>query len=168
MKRILGSNRRFAPTSDGTTSNRILISLLAAIIFTILTFGIRAHSKGLVIVPDNGVTSQTMALVRPPLLAPQTAADMIEGELITIRPTGFWPARIARPQGVFLLLVENRSGLKTVDLILEDQTRRSIFAARMPVVKPDLGSRFDLAPGTYALREANHPDWSCSITIEKK
>jgi hypothetical protein len=43
-----------------------------------------------------------------------------------------------------------------------------LFAARVPIAKPDLARRFDLAPGSYVLREANHPAWSCTITIENK
>ena len=34
--------------------------------------------------------------------------------------------------------------------------------------RPDLSDLIDLLPGEYVLREANHPEWICRITILSK
>lgn len=141
---------------------------LAALICVIAVFGARAYNNRSARVPtDVKAPSPRLAseLLR---FGSQTASTHLEAELITIRPTGFKPEKIARPQGPFLLAVENRSGLRTIDLILEGPGGKRLYTAGMPIAKHDLAREFDLVPGAYVLREANHPAWHCTITIEKK
>lgn len=91
--------------------------------------------------------------------------ERVETELITLQQTGFEPNEIRRPQGVFILGVDNRSGLEAIDLRLvrADGQRLNVLQTR----KRKLSWRevVDLAPGQYLLSEANHPDWTCSVVI---
>ena len=91
--------------------------------------------------------------------------DRLETELITLQQMGFEPNEIRRPQGVFVLGVDNRSGLEALDLRLvrADGQRLNVLQAR----KRKLSWRevVDLAPGQYLLSEANHPEWTCNVTI---
>jgi hypothetical protein len=89
-------------------------------------------------------------------------------ELITARPGGFEPKEITRPSGPFLLLVDNRSGIPDLILQLDHQAGSRLRAVRVAKHKLDWQEKFDLAPGTYILTEANNPDWSCRITITSR
>jgi len=91
--------------------------------------------------------------------------DSMEAELITILPAGFEPAEIRRPAGKFVLAIDNRSGLAEVNLSLLRVAGRSVQALRIKKETPDLREMIELAPGVYQLTEANHPDWSCRLTI---
>src|SRR5215207_6309972 len=90
----------------------------------------------------------------------------IEPVFVTLKPTGFEPAELTRPRGLFLLMVDNRSS--NPDLLFhldgqsgkrehEQQTRRG--------GKLDWNKALDLPAGRYLLTEANHPEWVCKITI---
>jgi len=89
----------------------------------------------------------------------------LEAELVTVTPTGFEPAEITRPHGRFLLAIDNRSGLDSVDFYLEREagTRAKDSFAR----KGKLAWRevIDLPPGTYILRAANDESWQCRIVL---
>jgi hypothetical protein len=94
--------------------------------------------------------------------------NRIEAELITVRPTGFEPKEITRPEGQFLLAIDNRSGLQEIEFRLDRAGGGSESHVRVPRNKIDWRGLIDLRPGVYLLREANHPDWICRITIEAK
>lgn len=100
--------------------------------------------------------------------APQ--AKRVEAEVITIHSTGFLPAAITRPQGLFVLAVENRSGLQVVQLRLDHEAGAGarLRDVQMPRNKHDWKDALDLTPGSYILTEAYHPEWVCKITITSK
>jgi hypothetical protein len=89
----------------------------------------------------------------------------IEAELITIRPWGFYPKEIRRPAGPFFLAVDNRSGLRELDVRLSINIGG--LEQTMPLPKRIRGWRnvLDLPPGEYKLTEVNHPTWTSKITI---
>lgn len=100
------------------------------------------------------------ALQGKPIRAP------LEVELITITPAGFEPKEISRLKGPFLLAVENRSGLEDVLLRLDRATGGDrLKEVRVNRKKLDWRDQVDLTPGHYVLMEANHPGWTCGITI---
>jgi hypothetical protein len=92
----------------------------------------------------------------------------VEAEVITIRPTGFEPQEITRPRGLFLLAVENRSGLRTIQLRLDREAGARVRDPQIPENKHDWKDRLDLPPGRYVLSEAKHPQWSCTLTVTAK
>ena len=87
-----------------------------------------------------------------------------EVELIDLRQSGFEPREITRPAGRFLLGVNNRTGLTDLSLVLVDGSGRSASGKRLVNLKT-WRQVLDLPPGAYALREADHRDWVCRITI---
>ena len=103
-------------------------------------------------------------IVRPALDDPRR----IETELITVTRTGFEPLEITRPQGQFLLDVDNRSELNALDLYLERQNGARERSAKVQKTAPELRLPLDLSPGTYFLREAGHNSWICTINITAK
>ena len=94
----------------------------------------------------------------------QSETTKLEMERVTITPTGFEPSVIGRGPGRFLLAVDNRSGHDDLTLHLEGQTGR-LRAQRASRSKASWREVLELAPGEYLLREANHREWLCRITI---
>jgi hypothetical protein len=99
---------------------------------------------------------------------PQASTTKLEVELVTLEPHGFEPAETTRPQGRFVLGIDNRSGLEDIQLRLE-----RVDGGRVPVLnarKRRLSWReeVDLPPGRYVIREANQREWNCLITITSR
>lgn len=89
----------------------------------------------------------------------------LEAELVTITPTGFEPAEIRRPQGRFLLAIDNRTGLDSIEVYLERETgsrAKDSFARKGKLAWREA---IDLPAGTYILRAANDENWRCRITL---
>jgi len=96
--------------------------------------------------------------------SPQTP---IQAELITATPAGFEPAEITRPQGRFLLAIDNRSGLDEIDLYLERETGGRVNVPLSRRGKLAWREVIDLPPGTYILRANNDESWRCRITVTR-
>ena len=92
----------------------------------------------------------------------------LDVEVITLRPAGFERAQITRPRGLFGIAVENRSGLSDLELRLDRQGGARLNQAQLSRGKAHWKLTLDLLPGRYVLTEANHPEWSCGITISEK
>ena len=90
-----------------------------------------------------------------------------ESELITVTPHGFEPGEITRPSGHFLLGVNNHTGLTDLSLMLVHESGRSVGGKRLSKLKT-WRQVLDLQSGNYELREANHRDWLCRITITER
>jgi hypothetical protein len=88
-----------------------------------------------------------------------------ESELITITPHGFEPREITRPQGRFLLMIDNRSDLAATSLSLTREAGPRTHEMRVPREEPNWSDVVDLTPGRYVLTEADHSSWGCLITI---
>ena len=95
------------------------------------------------------------------------STESTEVELTDLGVSGFEPLEITRPAGRFLLGVNNRTGLTDLSLILVHESGRSIGGKRLSKLKT-WRQVFDLPPGRYELREANHRDWLCRITITER
>jgi len=128
----------------------IFLSLLA-----LLTSG------GLIFAHWNSLASSPKLLVSPQ----QRSDAQVEVELITATPAGFEPSEITRPQGRFLLAVDNRSGLDQLDLYLERETGSRVNAALSRKGKLKWRDLVDLPTGRYVLRAANDQAWRCDINM---
>lgn len=95
----------------------------------------------------------------------QQNPDAPRVDVIAILPTGFKPAQYTRPKGRFILAVLNRSGLEEVALELYREAGEKLREVRVPRSKLDWSEDFDLHPGRYILKEVNHPEWACEITV---
>src|ERR1051326_4766048 len=89
----------------------------------------------------------------------------IEAEVITIYYYGFMPREITRPQGSFILMVDDLSGLPGTRLQLNRDSGSPVRQMEIRREEPDWTDELDLEPGQYVLREADHPGWACRITI---
>ncbi len=92
----------------------------------------------------------------------------IETEVITLLPTGFNPSEITRPHKRFLVVVDNQSGLEEITLRLDRVAGRRVREVRRRREEMLWRQVEDLPPGEYLLNEANHPDWTCRITIKPR
>jgi hypothetical protein len=95
----------------------------------------------------------------------QGQQDAVQAELITATPSGFEPSEITRPQGRFLLAVDNRSGLHDLDLYLEHDTGARLNTTLSRKGKLKWRGILDLPAGRYVLRSANDAGWRCAITL---
>ena len=91
--------------------------------------------------------------------------ERVETELITLQHTGFEPNEISRPQGAFILGVDNRAGVEAIELQLRRVNGERLNALQTPKRKASWREVVDLPPGQYVLSVADHPDWTCNVTI---
>jgi hypothetical protein len=85
---------------------------------------------------------------------------------VRITNLGFDADDIQLSSGRFMLAVDSAIG--DVNLRFDQvggNTLRQDFVSRS---KRRLREIIDLAPGTYLLKEDNHPDWSCKFTVVAK
>lgn len=117
---------------------------------------------------DSRTDPVAVGLGRPS--APRFGAERIkvETEIITLRPEGFEPASITRPQGTFILLLDNRSGLAEIQVNLDVERGSRMRQVSLARENSDWSDGLDLPPGSYLLTEAAHPEWSCKLTITPK
>lgn len=111
--------------------------------------------------PDRAVSNEA------PTAPPQRARPIaqMESELITVTRHGFEPRQITRPQGRFLLLIDNRSGLATVLPRLTPIAGLRLLDLTIPREEPNWSDVLDLQAGVYLLTDASHPAWICRLTI---
>jgi hypothetical protein len=121
---------------------------------------------------EDSATSRRLSgpVLRPPtmqLVAGDQPRSTLEAELVTIRPAGFEPADITRSKGLFLLAIENRSGIDGINVRLDKEAGSRLRQIPMSRLKQNLNwsEGLDLPPGSYILSEADHPEWICRITI---
>ena len=89
----------------------------------------------------------------------------LETELITLQPSGFEPSEIRRPQGAFILGVDNRAGVESIELQFMRADGQRLNALQTPKRKVSWREVVDLPPGEYVLSVAAHPEWTCNVTI---
>ena len=91
--------------------------------------------------------------------------ERLETELITLQPSGFEPNEIRRPQGAFILGVDNRAGDESIELQFMRADGQRLNALQTRKRKVSWREIVDLPPGQYFLSVANHPAWICNVTI---
>lgn len=142
------------------TYSPLLGSRLPILVFALTTaVASAAAARSWLAAPAAQPTAALQANPRP---------ERLETERVTIRPTGFEPAEITRPQGEFILAADNLSGLREVTLMLERETGERVREQRVTVEKFKWRARLTLHPGRYLVREASHPEWVCALTITPK
>jgi hypothetical protein len=129
-----------------------------------LGFAVRAYNNRPSMPPVSTPPTTAAGAPEPARGRPQSTRGL-EAETIAIRPWGFEPDQIKRPQGRFILRVDNRSGLSEVTLQLDNETGSRLRSKTVPETRLDYREIIDLPPGTYPLPEAGNPDWACRITI---
>jgi hypothetical protein len=92
----------------------------------------------------------------------------LNGELLTLTSDGFNPHAFERPKGRVLLLINDRSGSREVTLRLDGEDGQRLHEIHLPPGKRTWKQVVNLHPGRYTLSEADHPEWTCQITISDR
>ena len=145
-----------------TKTNLAIVFAVASILgTTALAFNLVNTS------PRSYGTPEAVAAVAteyPP--GPSTSANQdIEVEVITATPAGFEPAMITRSRGPFILALHNTSGERELDFRIYRAQGQQLQQLRLPPGRRANHRRLDLPPGDYVVAEANHPEWTCALTI---
>jgi hypothetical protein len=150
---------------------RLRLALLAFGLIALTTLALHAYAR---------LKESHLAVAEPPRAAigPAPAArpaartagapqkpQLTDSVLVTVTARGFDTPQITTPAKPFFLLVDNRSGLDEVALRLDQVGGPRLRSVDVPQEQLDWADLLDLAPGEYVLSEANHPDWSCRLTI---
>ena len=89
-----------------------------------------------------------------------------ETEVIELQDQGFTPAEIRRPQGRFLLAVNNRSSIPDLTFLLSRATGNAELQHQKRLTRVKTWRQVvDLKPGRYVLQVNDHPEWTCAVTI---
>jgi hypothetical protein len=120
-----------------------------------------SEHSGSTINTDPQLPSNDIGTLSPP------SAGITGVRYIRLYPHGFEPKKITSMKGPFLLAVDNRSGFVSGEIAfrLDKVGANRVREARLPLRKRGWREVVDLSPGTYLLTEANHPKWTCEITI---
>lgn len=94
----------------------------------------------------------------------QKRITSLESEIITTTARGFEPAQITRPEGKFILMIDNPTATE-LDFRLSRDNGQPLHEIRSTREEPDWNEILDLRPGRYVLTERSHPQWTCSVTI---
>lgn len=87
---------------------------------------------------------------------------------LTLRQEGFDPAEVVRAAGSFMLAVDNRSGVESLNFILKRADGNKVLDIKVSNRTGDWSEMIDLRPGRYTLSEVDHPDWKCTFLIKEK
>jgi hypothetical protein len=86
--------------------------------------------------------------------------------VVEMNRSGFSPSKVTHAANQHILYVRNVSGLPSSSLSLKDQTGVSWGQMATTLANPHWIQLLNLTAGTYTLTEANHPTWSCTITLQ--
>lgn len=113
----------------------------------------------------NGWAGESQSIASSPINeASKKRHALVESEVVTATRRGFEPAAITRPQGQFILVVDNRTG-HDLNFRLARDAGELLHEIRSSREQLDWNEVLDLQPGRYVLSELEHPEWTCSITI---
>ena len=154
---------RFNRQKISWKSNRGIVfgGLLLPAAIALTAFGVSRYKTNPVPIATTKLANPTAATAMMVQSNPST--PQLDAEHITLRETGFEPNEITRPAGRFLLAVDNLTGKSDVSLRLMHEGGARL--RDLPKGRAKLRQVVDLAPGRYALVEANHPGWICRFTI---
>ena len=93
----------------------------------------------------------------------QAADDDTHGLVIAIRPSGFSPDQIEVTQGRYIVIVQNRSGIRDLTFRLERENGDRLHEVRPQELR--WKKTFDLSPGRYLLSVVARPSWRCVLTV---
>ena len=101
-----------------------------------------------------------------PSKPPAPGQTQTETMRVTITTIGFDPDELTHAAGQVTLAVDNRSGLDEVRLRLDREGGDRLVDVLVERGQLDWHDTVTLSAGRYLLTEANHPQWTCQITVE--
>lgn len=153
--------------NNPTLRTRVLVLTAACALLALSGLAAAAHAWR-ASAPSKNVLPEVVN-ASPAAAVPQRTRHIadFESELITITPHGFEPQEITRPQGRFLLMIDNRSGLSATSLALTREAGERTHEMRVPREEPDWSDVVNLPPGRYVLTEDDHSEWTCVLIITR-
>lgn len=148
--------------------NRPLRKRAAACLFGVLAVALALTAWGARArpIPAGGVASAPASLhADAPPESSQAGRESVEVEVLTLSPRGFEPSEVKRPAGRFMLVLNNHIGGEEVSLVLARVQGERLREVKMSRGRIRSVNEFDLPPGEYVLSTAEHPEWSCRITL---
>lgn len=129
--------------------SRVIWALLAAVlVFLFVTLTTRAKWSG------------------SDLASPSTSQRLNTTiELLTLKPTGFDPPEITVPQKSFLLVIENRAGVRDLSFRFDKEVGARLNNIRVPYKRASWSGLVDLPPGEYKMTEVMRPEWVFRLKI---
>jgi len=92
----------------------------------------------------------------PPAARPQ-GVGAIEAEQVTLTPAGLEPSEITRPQGLFVLFVDDRAAVEGIELSLEREGGGRLNALRSRRRQLSWAEEVDLPPGATCCPQGAGP-----------
>ncbi len=86
--------------------------------------------------------------------------------LTVLSDTGFTPSEISHAAGHFRVVVQNRSGVRQLDLRLDGEAQSRFAESHVMGEVQGWIASVDLAAGTYTITEASHTGWVCHLTVQ--
>jgi hypothetical protein len=156
------------PYAQMSARLRIVALVLAVLVLGSFGLGARARLKsGLSHAAPAMVENPSAALAPEPQAAaqPSSSATRLTSHLLTLGPNGFEPKEAVWPRGPFFLSVNNRSSLSDITLQIDRQGGGRLKEVSLKMRKQRSAGVLDPPPGRYVISEANHPEWTCQVTI---
>jgi hypothetical protein len=98
-----------------------------------------------------------------------TQTGPIDTVAVEMTPYGFFPQQLSHTAGTFFLFVHNVSGPAPRSLAFSAVTNAASTILHQPSLsqaRPHWVKLVSLTSGTYTVSEANHPSWTCTITVK--
>jgi hypothetical protein len=93
--------------------------------------------------------------------------DPIEELTLTLKSSGFTPAKLNPHGKKFLLSLDNRADVSELVLRMTRKDGSVIREIRVPGGSGDWSELFELPPGSYKFAEVNYANWSCTIVVSE-
>jgi hypothetical protein len=87
---------------------------------------------------------------------------------LTLKPTGFEPAKIMLPASQYFLLVQNATGLDRFGLTIEREDGERLEEVRLEPFSRKWKKAITFQPGRYIISEIDHPEWQCVVLITER
>lgn len=87
---------------------------------------------------------------------------------LTVKPTGFEPARVSLPADQYFLLIQNDTGLDRFGLVVQREQGERLHDIRLENRNRKWKQVINFRPGRYIISETDHPDWQCVLTITER
>jgi len=153
IKRVFG-NRKLQIT--GALILGLIVSCSA------VAFVSRAHQP---VVESAKVKATDSTEPASSIRAAQDDKDRIRTERVTAFSYGLEPEEITRPEGLFMLCVDNRAGTEALSLQLVSEMDGPVVSQSIRKGTSGTHQMLNLRPGRYLLIEDSHPEWTCTLTI---
>lgn len=153
--------RRIDLLANAVKSAALLVVLVLATLSVLAT---RARSS----LPANSLTD-TATVTEPKAFvaaAPNAVPDdENKGFWLTLRASGFETKEMSISAGDYFVIIQNATGLDQFALRIERETGERIHDVRLPRLKKRWRQMINFTPGNYIVSEADHPTWTCRITV---